>query len=121
MHWSTVDFRYAYSKQDSKCLPSDDNTQWIRTGSNNELKGKIKITCSRDFRASDSECDFDPEFDIYDLDYDEYEDLKERYPEYCVFRCQELFAAGDDPEFTSAAVRNLRIMSQWLWFKVFLS
>ena len=98
-------FRYAYSREDSKCLPSDN--QWIRTGSNIELKGIVKITCSRDFRASDPVCDLDPEYDINDLDYDEYEDFKAQYPDYCVFRCQTQFAAvGDNPEFASSAVEN---------------
>ena len=90
-------FRYAYSKQDSKCLPY--NTQWIRTGFNDELKGIIKIVCSNDIRASNLECDRDP-------DYDENDYIKIPFPEYCNVLCQEFVSNGGDPEFASSAVRK---------------
>ena len=114
-------FRYAYSKQDSKCLPSGDNTQWIRTGSNDKLKGIIQSRCSNDIRASNSECDLDQDFDINKLDEDDYEYFINQFPEYCVPICQEFVAVGEDPEFASSAVRKPSLSTNIYILKFFFA
>ena len=107
-------FRYAYSKQDSKCLPY--NTQWIRTGFNDELKGIIKIVCSNDIRASNLECDRDPDSDLIVFDYDENDYIHIPFPEYCVRICQESVSNGGDPEFASSAVRKpIQFLNNLIW------
>ena len=92
------DFRYAYSAQDSKCLPArefitDEEKQWVRK-SDGQIKGTTEVFCSVDFRRSNPEC---PSLGESILD-------PGRFPEYCNDLCVFESSGGNDPEFATSAV-----------------
>ena len=62
--------------------------------------------CSNDIRASNPECDGDPDSVKIVFDYDENDYIKIPFPEYCNVLCQEFVSNGGDPEFASSAVRK---------------
>ena len=124
-----TDKSYAYTKQDSKCLIeiSRNQIQWMKTGSDLELKDAYviqRLSDTTDLRASNLEC---PQFDICHLTPSEEESFyKKNYPGYCLITCPRLIAGADPNEYLTSAVSYFLIFNksnysraQELFYKLF--
>ena len=87
MHF--IQARYAYTKQDSKCLQeiTRNQIQWMKTGSDLELDAYVikRFSDTTDLRASNLEC---PQFNVCSVTLPYWASfIQKKYPGYCLVGC----------------------------------